>query len=509
MSTTNGNSASAAASGPAWEVLHPFHMIYAADEEGGIGKGGDLPWRLPNDLKRFKEVTQKPSTSKIDTAVKRNAVIMGRKTYLSIPEKFRPLAGRLNVVLSTTMSADDVPEADRANVLVVNGGVADALTTLASPAWLDKVDRVFVTGGAAVFQSCYEQPALRAAMHSVFLTRVSGVFGCDVKVAGCPTKFGYKLTGPAEAQTEGEVSYAFETYKKENREEQQYLDAVQDIILTGVKKGDRTGVGTISKFGAQMRYSLRDGVFPLLTTKRVFWKGVAEELFWFIRGETSGKTLKAKGVGIWDGNGTKEYLESRGLGHREADDLGPIYGFQWRHFGAEYDTCHSDYAGKGKDQLAEVIHKIKHNPDDRRIIMSAWNPLALDEMALPPCHVMCQFYVANGELSCQMYQRSCDMGLGVPFNIASYSLLTVIIAHMTGLKPGDFIHTMGDAHVYSNHVEPLKEQLERSPRPFPTLKVWDSRLLLRHANTKHKTQNTGDAPPREHRGLLHGGLQDP
>ena len=190
-----------------------------------------------------------------------------------------------------------------------------------------------------------------------------------------------------------------------------------------------------------------------------------------MRGSTNAKLLQEKNVRIWDGNGSREYLDSIGLTDREEGDLGPVYGFQWRHFGAEYKDMHADYTGQGIDQLAEVIDKIKNNPNDRRIILTAWNPSALKEMALPPCHMMCQFYVANGELSCQMYQRSCDLGLGVPFNIASYSLLTCIIAHVCGLKPGDFVHTLGDAHVYSNHVEPLKEQLGRTPRPFPKIVI--------------------------------------
>lgn len=220
-----------------------------------------------------------------------------------------------------------------------------------------------------------------------------------------------------------------------------------------------------------MRFSLRDDVFPLLTTKRVFWRGVAEELLWFISGDTSAKTLQDKNIHIWDGNGSKEYLDSIGLTDREAGDLGPVYGFQWRHFGATYTNMHADYTGQGVDQLADVIHKLKNNPTDRRIIMSAWNPADLKEMALPPCHMFCQFYVADGELSCQMYQRSADMGLGVPFNIASYALLTRMIAQVSGLKAGDFIHVIGDAHIYSDHVEPLTIQLGRTPRAFPTLRI--------------------------------------
>ena len=179
--------------------------------------------------------------------------------------------------------------------------------------------------------------------------------------------------------------------------------------------------------------------------------------------------MAAKDIHIWDGNGSREFLDSRGLSHREVGDLGPVYGFQWRHFGAQYGTMHDNYEGKGVDQLAELVKTIKTNPDSRRMILSAWNPSALPEMALPPCHLLSQFYVANGELSCQMYQRSADMGLGVPFNIASYALLTHMLAKCCNLKPGDFIHVIGDCHVYLNHETALREQLLREPRPFPKI----------------------------------------
>jgi len=259
--------------------------------------------------------------------------------------------------------------------------------------------------------------------------------------------------------------------KKNEHEEMQYLNLIRKIIESGNRRGDRTGTGTLSLFGAQMRFSLRNGTFPLLTTKKVFYRGIAEELFWFIRGSTSAKELQEKNVRIWDGNSSREFLDSIGLQHREEGDLGPVYGFQWRHFGAEYTDMHADYSGQGVDQLAEVINRLKTKPNDRRIIMCAWNPADLDKMALPPCHCLVQFYVADGELSCQLYQRSADMGLGVPFNIASYALLTVMIAHVTGLTPGDFVHTLGDAHVYSNHVEALKGQLEREPKEFPKIVI--------------------------------------
>ncbi|XP_022226006.2 thymidylate synthase [Drosophila obscura] len=257
-----------------------------------------------------------------------------------------------------------------------------------------------------------------------------------------------------------------------NQNEQKYLDLIRYVIEYGERRMDRTQVGTLSTFGSQLRFDMRQS-FPLLTTKRVFFRAVVEELLWFVAGKTDAKLLQAKNVHIWDGNSTREFLDKLGHTDRAVGDLGPVYGFQWRHFGAEYGTCDDDYSGKGIDQLRQVIRTIRDNPSDRRIIMSAWNPLDIPKMALPPCHCLAQFYVSQtrGELSCQLYQRSADMGLGVPFNIASYALLTHMIAHVTGLKTGDFVHTMGDTHVYLNHVDPLKEQLERKPRPFPKLKI--------------------------------------
>jgi thymidylate synthase len=254
-------------------------------------------------------------------------------------------------------------------------------------------------------------------------------------------------------------------------EELQYLNLVKHIIIKGNCRKDRTGTGTLSIFGAQLKFSLRDNTFPLLTTKRVFYRGIAEELFWFIRGSTNAKELQDKNVRIWDGNSSREYLDSIGLTHREVGDMGPVYGFQWRYYGAQYVDMHTDYTGQGIDQLLNVIETIKNRPEDRRIMICAWNPADLSKMALPPCHCLVQFYVANGELSCQLYQRSADMGLGVPFNIASYALLTVMMAHVTGLKPGDYIHTLGDAHVYKNHVDALKIQCKRIPLPFPKIHI--------------------------------------
>ncbi|KAH9925585.1 thymidylate synthase [Fomitopsis serialis] len=263
-------------------------------------------------------------------------------------------------------------------------------------------------------------------------------------------------------------------------DEHQYLDLIRNVLDTGETRPDRTGTGTLSIFAPpSMRFSLADNTLPLLTTKRTFWRGILEELLWFIHGSTDSKLLSARGIKIWDGNGSKEFLKKRGLGHRREGDLGPVYGFQWRHFGAKYTDCDADYTGQGVDQLAECIRKIKEDPTDRRIILSAWNPADIPLMALPPCHVLCQFYVhlpppssptSPKRLSCLLYQRSADLGLGIPFNIASYALLTHLVAHLTHTSPHELIIQLGDAHVYRDHVDALEEQLKRSPRQFPKLR---------------------------------------
>ena len=227
-----------------------------------------------------------------------------------------------------------------------------------------------------------------------------------------------------------------------------YLDLMRHVLEHGTKKDDRTGTGTLSVFGWQMRYNLAEG-FPLVTTKKCHLRSIIHELLWFLQGDTNIKYLKENGVSIWD-----EWADENG-------NLGPVYGHQWRNWPKP--------DGGTIDQISEVVKTLKTNPDSRRIIVSAWNVADLDQMALAPCHAFFQFYVADGRLSCQLYQRSADIFLGVPFNIASYALLTLMMAQVTGLKPGDFVHTLGDAHLYLNHLDQTREQLSRAPRPLPTM----------------------------------------
>jgi len=258
--------------------------------------------------------------------------------------------------------------------------------------------------------------------------------------------------------------------QQQNKEEDQYLSLVKQILRDGEKQEDRTKVGTLSIFGPDiMRFNLGKNSIPVLTTKKVFWRGVVEELLWFIRGSTDVSELSRRGVKIWDPNVTRTYLDSIGLKDRAEGDAGPIYGFQWRHAGAIYVDRKTNYKDKGVDQLKNLIQEIKDNPSSRRLIINSWNVSQLHLMALPPCHVTAQFRVTNRKLSCMMYQRSADMGLGVPFNIASYALLTHLIAHVCGLEAGSFIYTLGDAHIYLNHIEAMQTQLDRKPYIFPTL----------------------------------------
>ncbi|GMH13451.1 hypothetical protein Nepgr_015292 [Nepenthes gracilis] len=363
---------------------------------------------------------------------------MGRRAWDSIPLKHRPLLSRLNVILTHSGSID-LRAAE--NVLTCRCK-AYALELLATSPYCLSIEKVFVIGGGQILREALNAPSCDA----VHITKIEKNVECD-NFYPCCRYFAFSAL------------MILERY-----EEYMYLRLVQDNLSTGNVKNDRIGTGTLSKFCCQMRFNLPK-TFPLLTTK----VRVIEELLWFISGSTNAKVIH-----IWDRYASRNFLDCISLADREEGDLGPVYGFHWRHLCARYTDTDADYNGQGIDQLSDVIHKIKNNPDDRRIILSAWNPYELKSMALPPCHMFAQdsiltlqFYTANGELSCQMYQHSTDMGLGMPFNAASYALLTCMIAHVCDLVPGDFIHVIGDAHVYRTHVGPLQEQLQNQPKPFP------------------------------------------
>ena len=264
----------------------------------------------------------------------------------------------------------------------------------------------------------------------------------------------------------------FKNKVAKDQQENQYLHLINDILTFGSTENGRNGITRVV-IGATMYFSFQNNTIPLLTTKKVAWKTCLKELLWFIKGQTDNKILKDQKCYIWNGNASKEFLESRGLQYKE-NDLGPVYGHQWRHFNAEYTDCRDNYNNKGIDQLQNIIDQLKdpEKRSSRRLVMSAWNPCQLDEMALPPCHILVQFHVTHGNLlSCSMFQRSGDVGLGVPFNIASYSFLLHLVAKHCNLIPHEFYYHLGNAHIYEEHIEPLKEQINRSPLKFPNLEI--------------------------------------
>lgn len=450
-------------------VTKPVHFIFAVGENGEFGYQGKMPWKMvKKEMRKFKKITITTKDSR-----KMNAVIMGKNTFWSITASKPQLEGRYNVILSTTLDKVTAP-----HIKTITNFRKEVAKLNNNP----HIESIFVIGGASVFKE-----AMQVVPHHIerlYLTVFHSKFDADVFInmeemlqffpyVNKPNKLYHCDKTGLYYSMSVRTRLEMPPIIPPRHEEYQYLDLIQTVINTGEKRGDRTGVGTVASFGHKMVFSLRNGTLPLFTTKQTFFRGIAEELIWFISGSTNAKELSAKGIRIWDGNSSRAFLDSRGLHHLEESDIGAGYGYQWRHFGAKYVGMHADYTGQGFDQLTDCIHKIKTNPTDRRIIMSAWNPADLHLMALPPCHMFCQFFVniEKQELSCQMYQRSADLGLGIPFNVASYSLLTHMVAHVCGLKAGDFIHIMGDTHVYLNHIEPLKEQLSRKPFPFPIISL--------------------------------------
>jgi dihydrofolate reductase/thymidylate synthase len=427
-----------------------INVIVAVDSKYGIGKDGKIPWRAPDDMKHFKKITTNCPEDKI------NAVIMGRKTFDSIG---KILPGRINIILSREKHDST------ADTGIIFTDAFDKIPEICSK--IPNLNDIFIIGGAQIYKHYLENTVLYN-INKIYLTQINGDYECDVKFTYIPPNF---IINEYKQFDDG----YFITYQQQQRhehDEYQYLKLIRNVILTGDDRDDRTGVGTLSKFGCQMRFDLSKG-FPLLTTKKVFIRGIIQELLWFLRGSTDSKELEAERVNIWKGNTSREFLDNLGLKYEEGDG-GAIYGFQMRHFGAKYVDCKTDYTGQGFDQIAYVLDQIKNNPRSRRIVMNLWNPPDLCKSCLPPCHVLYQWYVStDNKLSCQLYQRSGDLGLGVPFNIASASIMTMIFARLTGLKLGEFIHTIGDAHIYKNHIEPLERQLKRKPMPFPKLEILD------------------------------------
>lgn len=451
-------------------MLPAFNLIVAMDSRCGIGRFGAIPWNCPEDMAFFKGVTTG------------NVVIMGRKTWDSLPAAHRPLKNRVNIVLTR----DDGFDAEGA---VRAKNIAEIVKMCGSE-HADK--KAFVIGGSHVYEAFMREagaslvppttiarlklPTIR--IDKIFMTRIRGDYDCDVRFPIELFDDFHKELFTTREFSGGEM-HVYKVHPQPvgspspdpNPGERMYLQIMRNILQKGTRKEDRTGTGTISLIGQQLRFDLSGNVFPLFTTKKMFPRGIIEELLFFIRGDTDNRILQEKNVHIWDGNTSREYLDKIGLAHYPEGTLGAAYGHQWRHWGATYETCETDYTGKGIDQLAEVVRLLRTDPASRRIIISAWNVSQLAEMALPPCHMMYQFLVVDKTLNCVMTQRSGDMFLGIPFNVASTALLTILLAKITGMTPGEIVINIADAHVYQNHVEQTVKQLEREPYPFPTIRL--------------------------------------
>ena len=452
-------------------------LIIATDENQQYAYLNDkgiagIPWNSKKDFEWFKYITS------LSTPEKQNAIIIGRKSYESIPESFRPLVSRRNFIISSQDNNEYFGEEN--NLHSTFKSVKEALKFAQSE---KNINKIFICGGMNV----YKEAITLGSIDVVLQTDIRGKFGIPSQdyrfsISSEFKEYNLKRENTEEwlekncnsleknfvyASTSNDPFNCINIFSTFNPSEDEYLNVLNKIIITGIKTNDRTGVGTFSTFGQMLKFPLSNSTLPLLTTKNVFTKGVLEELLWFIKGETYAKKLRDKGVHIWDGNGSREFLDSRGLVNNEEFDLGPVYGFQWRHFGATYEGHDKDYTGKGVDQLKNIIELIKKDPTTRRAICIAWNPLDLDNMALPPCHMSFMFKVYDNKLSCCMFQRSADWFLGVPFNIASYAMLTHIIAQQCNLEAGELVMQFGDAHLYQNHLEQANRQLKRKSRNYP------------------------------------------
>ena len=438
-----------------------INVIVAVDDKLGIGKNNKLPWDIPEDLAHFKNITTKFETLE-------NVVLMGRNTWESIPNKFRPLKDRINIILST----QDLDLSNYKNTYCFK-----SLVEAIEWSKLRKTEKLFIIGGAQL----YKEAINFCKIDTIYLTRVYGNFECD-RFFMDKTFFenGLNLESVSKFKEHFGIYYRFLVYSKETKnlwksEENQYLQILKNILDEGIDRDDRTGTGTLSTFGEKQEYDLQD-TFPFLTTKRIFTRAVFEELMLYLRGQTDNKILNEKKLHIWDGNTTREFLDGRGLTEYPVGDMGETYGFNFRHYGGDYVNCETEYnKDNGFDQLENAINLIKNDPCSRRIIISLWNPKTNYKAALPSCLCWYQFFVDTKRklLNLQIYIRSSDFFLANNWNVCTGALLVHMICNLTdiNLTPGKIICITGDTHVYKNHIEQAKINLERIPKPFPKLIV--------------------------------------
>ncbi len=478
-----------------------YNIIALRDSANIIGYKNDLLYNIPEDMKFFKDLTISAENGKM------NAVIMGYNTWTSIPDSYKPLINRINVILTNQhYNVFNTTDIETGWPILIRNNFESTIGELER---MENVDQIFIIGGSQI----YKQALSFNRIKKIYITEIQDnlfnylndkndiiyfpyfdindydIINSETKTIQISPKFNNLETSSSKIKVE--IKYRFCTYIPKtirpisdnifnknynynyrliNQDEQNYLNLLREIIDQNNLKKGRNG-NTYSIFGKKLEFDLTNNTIPILTTKKMALKTCIKELLWFISGNTSNHILNQQNVHIWDGNSSREFLDKLGLNQREEGDLGPIYGFQWRHSGAKYIDYKTDYEGKGIDQLQNSIDLLKKDPHSRRNIVSAWNPTDLPLMALPPCHVLFQWYVQDNNLSLQMYQRSGDSFLGVPFNIFSYSLLVHMVAHITNLKPYKFIHILGDTHAYEQHLSAIKTQICRTPVKFPKLKI--------------------------------------
>jgi dihydrofolate reductase/thymidylate synthase len=470
--------------------MSKLNLIVAVDKFFGISKLGVIPWKLSPDLKHFAMMT---------TSGKCNQVIMGRKTYFSIPPEYRPLKHRQNIVISNTLTQEDL---EKDVVLVKN--LKDSMS-VPYPSDESSPPIKWIIGGADI----YRQMLLDYKFDDIHLTYIDYDFECDTffpihllesyriinSVTGSHSEWGsdkpfYFLTLKHNHDKQGLQINHF--INQMNFNETGYLILLNELVtkLEAKEIRETRNGSTASVFSRTLTFDLTNG-FPILTTKKIFWRGIVEELLFFLKGDTNGTHLSEKNIHIWSGNTTREFLDSRGLVDYKIGDLGPMYGWQWRHFGAEYIGCDHDYTGEGFDQLRDLLSRLLTDPFDRRLLMTTLNPPDISKSVLAPCHSLpLQFYVDDSNrLNCNMYQRSADIFLGVPFNISSTSLLTELIAHVLGLKTGKVTITFGDLHLYTEHLPMAKQQLSRNIFRFPLLNITKSPPLINKDNKEESINN--------------------
>ena len=431
-------------------LLMQLKLIFACSENFTIGLSNELPWHYKQDLLHFKKQT---------TQGRSNAVIMGKNTFLSLKKKALP--NRYTIVLSKSLWKENF----KSEECKVFPNLEQMFLFLQTHIF----DNIFVIGGAKIYQ-CILENCIHL-VDTIYMTKIKKVIDGD-----CFFPFEYLkefyVHQFEKDKSEPILEYFVLKQRTTPSADKEYFKLLEDILKHGDFCKSRNDTETISKLGYKMEFSLEEG-FPLLTSKKMYFGGIVKELLWFLRGQTDATILQSQNVHIWDGNTSAENLKKLGFSDRKPGDAGPIYGFQMRHFGAKYIDCDTDYKMEGFDQVNNVLYLLRNEPQSRRIILNMWDPSKIEDMVLPPCHVLYQFQVRHNKLSVVLYQRSGDVGLGVPFNIASAALMVHIFAKLTGYQVGTLHHFLGDAHIYKSHVQSLQGQLNRMPFFSPRLKIKD------------------------------------